>query len=977
MTRRGLIRACVLLLALGIALQLGVRYAAGELDERLRPGQHIALDVARLRDKLDELRAEERPEQLADWAFYGTAIYAGLSAEELRDATYDRTPFRDPALVDVVHFDYGPGRRLILSDGAVWLFYATGDPDRILTLAHLADQVRTELGGLPAAFRVFNYRSDLARGAIDVTREPDLAAEKLFSAEYGYKEMLVQSTAALTLFLSEVQDVTHARLVPEGGVVLGGRRRPDAQPQISLVPIEGGALAMVEDGAVASRVKLADVAALYQAAVQSATAPGFSLEPRTGPFGQRSYCAHYSGPLQGTAVGLNLFYTDLGAKLWAGLALDIDAARDEVVGLTALPLVGPEIGPQFWRELGRYPRARIWFAPHPAGFAATADDGELDFAPIATQVYAAGLDSEAPAHEAAPVEDARRVVRFWDHNYAAIAAYEPQYQVLNQIMKWSILVRWLAKQSQLADLGKEGVDRSLSFGDWYAASTDLRLRRALPLHGEDGEECLDALRSAPYEAAGRKLVIEGGIRLAGALDLEEPLLGGELNKVFLTEPPAPTSPTHSGLRPSLRLTLRTSFRAPAVPRKNGEPSLVRPPLRQLTATRPGVNFRLAGIARGKTVETGPGQVKVTTSTGTTYELTASSRGAARAEVRLAERLPPLPGARNLRITALSTAYLVRDKACLIRASQEQTSLGGLHAERTSQGVQLRWQEGDSRVNRSGGGGRLAPGESRAALLEMHVAAQRGPVGQAAVNLQRSSPVATLRRGQVSAAARIFASAPAGTDPRRLMLQGLQQQDAQRYVAARAGLTPGLPRETAQEIRLVRSGYALHTALPLRAGGRQTLSPQAAQDAVRGLRQQGGEVYVEEGALLGTYDWDGRPGKSLSQAVQDRRFVFMRLDDTKLGTFRPGKLVEEQGPSYVRRHVPTEWTTADASGYRYNWQRTATRSRERVPSYLVRACEDRNRDGQLDPEELQLCHDCDRDQDGHVDDRELRDCSRSG
>src|SRR6185369_8640038 len=186
------------------------------------PETSFVLDVAGAAPQLDELREDERGEQIADWTAYGVLLHAGLSAEEIRAAMYDKVPFRHAALEETANFDYGPGRRVILKDGLVWFFYSDFDSERrSAVLGRLADQVRMELGTRPSRICVFRYRSDLIRGIIQVQREPDVPVEVAFSERFGYVEKDIKSRADFEAWLAAVDDLVHVELLPAEGVRLG------------------------------------------------------------------------------------------------------------------------------------------------------------------------------------------------------------------------------------------------------------------------------------------------------------------------------------------------------------------------------------------------------------------------------------------------------------------------------------------------------------------------------------------------------------------------------------------------------------------------------------------------------------------------------------------------------------------------------------------------------------------------------------
>src|SRR5438445_362436 len=72
----------------------------------LTPGTTFPIDISGLVRHLAPLRRDERADQLADWAFYGTLVHANLPPEVLRGVTYDRAPFRLRALEDVVNLEF-------------------------------------------------------------------------------------------------------------------------------------------------------------------------------------------------------------------------------------------------------------------------------------------------------------------------------------------------------------------------------------------------------------------------------------------------------------------------------------------------------------------------------------------------------------------------------------------------------------------------------------------------------------------------------------------------------------------------------------------------------------------------------------------------------------------------------------------------------------------------------------------------------
>jgi hypothetical protein len=643
MNRISAIILCLVLLASGlIASSLPYKEEIPVLDpSSTDPGQNLSLDsfvldISPMLFKLEELSPDDRPDQLADWALYGTLARTSISSDDLRKVAFNLAPFRFPFLEEVLDFDYGPGRRAFLPDGSVWLFYSTRDKQPQVTLARLADQVRMERGELPASLTVFRYRTELPEGAIYVEREKIIPAQKLFSPDYGYVERTVSTAAELGSWLEQIDDVTHVRKISGNAIEIGGRHFEKTrtlgvtledvaalyqahsalaelgqEPGFSLDPqwdVEGliqGLRLLLEDPAQLIRSAQVDALiaqlgnkdesaqrrvsstalevdyALQYASIgrlqlpQGASATILeildSIEGKSGieleegaivPFlrlqedmeamaeqavdptessqaillltlldhlesQNRAQCARYDGPLQGTRVGMNLFYTDLLAKLWASVDYYRAAPVGHIYGFSSQPVDIPYLEPTYWAELWALPSTRLWFGPNQSSYKGAPDDpAGLNFAHISARVYSAGSNPLNPGEEVTPNEPSRRAFGWWDRHFAAVADYEQQYHVQNQIMKWSVIAGWLESEGLLDGLKAIEVNHSLRFDHWYKVHRkDLRFGYSLPMLPEDRRfgdtECLEILRSYSFAAAeSDSAFIEGGVSLGSSRSVD-------------------------------------------------------------------------------------------------------------------------------------------------------------------------------------------------------------------------------------------------------------------------------------------------------------------------------------------------------------------------------------------------------------------------------------------------------------------------
>lgn len=230
--------------------------------------------------------------------------------------------------------------------------------------------------------------------------------------------------------------------------------------------------------------------------------------------------ARYDGDLQGTEVGMVLFYTDLLAKLWL-MDYQESAPSSAVPGFQ--PLTDTPVAPAFQKELRELTDMRLWFGSQENGFQVSADGRELFLGPRATRVYAAGSNPFKPGVEKAAAVHSAAFIEWWDDHYEEIARYEPEYERLDEVMKWSLLIRWLndaGKGDLLGFLAHVPVEHANWFPDWVRRHPELRFQRWEQVgffdRGFQGSqaEAMPLLFSKPFYRFGEIRSISGGVSLA-------------------------------------------------------------------------------------------------------------------------------------------------------------------------------------------------------------------------------------------------------------------------------------------------------------------------------------------------------------------------------------------------------------------------------------------------------------------------------
>jgi hypothetical protein len=215
--------------------------------------------------------------------------------------------------------------------------------------------------------------------------------------------------------------------------------------------------------------------------------------------------ARYDGYIDGTEVGMVLFYTDLLAKLWA---LDyLNAIPNRYIdGFDSLTRMS--VSPIYKKDVEELTNTRLWFGPQNKGFQVLDAGNSLTFAHNATRVYAASATSFQPGKESEANAASAAFLGWWNEHYDEIARYESQYQRLNEIMKWSLLISWLnnsQKGNLLGFLAGIEVYHENWFPSWVKQQNGLRFE-------EWGESCGDLFREKGYLSQSKVCFLSKGYK---------------------------------------------------------------------------------------------------------------------------------------------------------------------------------------------------------------------------------------------------------------------------------------------------------------------------------------------------------------------------------------------------------------------------------------------------------------------------------
>ncbi|WP_328609134.1 hypothetical protein OG943_08425 [Amycolatopsis sp. NBC_00345] len=584
-----LTRAVIALLASGVLLA-----SAGCSDQPPSPGTppspNFTVSYAGAGDRLSGLSPTDRQEQVTDWTRTALAAHLELDSAQLRDTSFDTTPVREDGFSDLTRQPTGPGRSLLDGD-TLHVLVPVGDPAPARTIGLQLDQYRTDSGADAPNVQVHHYRVHTDTDLVDIAADRQLPTGQERSA-LGYVSARLGSVDELKQFLDKTSHLSRLELrdsevwadgwnwpAPAGAKVQaqdvsvlqrGYASHFGARPGFSLDPQDAETtqdlLAVVPGLSpdLAARIIGKDWAGSdFRSADEVGTWADAILfgeptpeDPRSVGLptdrtqlwalkgvleGQHAYSqARYDGGLAGTQVGMTLFYTDYVAKNWtAGVGTGVPAKA--VAGFVPdSDLVVP------WSQCGSAgsdsESGRLWFGQADTAFGYGADS--VDLGAQATRLFA-----RSNADGGKEVETSYgfgRGLRWWDENYAAVAAYEPQYQRLDQLMRWSGALDWLsAKDSAtLPTLPDAQVESTLTFANWFAQHPELKERAPVDFVKPSSatEEALAHTPSPAYQQCGGQW-IEGGVSLSNSTDRTNgqdyhPDLPSQVKRAGLFEPDA-------------------------------------------------------------------------------------------------------------------------------------------------------------------------------------------------------------------------------------------------------------------------------------------------------------------------------------------------------------------------------------------------------------------------------------------------------
>ncbi|AFY99350.1 hypothetical protein [Calothrix sp. PCC 6303] len=152
--------------------------------------------------------------------------------------------------------------------------------------------------------------------------------------------------------------------------------------------------------------------------------------------------ARYDGDLiRGTEVGMTLFYTDLLMKIFD---FNFEKATEEtgIKGFRSSTQI--PTSPIYKSDRQKEQFVRLWFDPNESGYSSNKVDMNIVFSRHATHIKALASNDSKSKNEVTAPPDTTAFINWWNNHYEEVARYEPQFERLNQIMKWNLIINILS-----------------------------------------------------------------------------------------------------------------------------------------------------------------------------------------------------------------------------------------------------------------------------------------------------------------------------------------------------------------------------------------------------------------------------------------------------------------------------------------------------------------------------------------------------
>jgi hypothetical protein len=216
----------ILFLLLAICfLGIPLHSAQGEVAPVLALQKSFSVDISHLLSIYETLSADEKDEQIRDWAMYGL-----LESIDIRgyvsSGSNGGVPIRSKDSGKVSENRLSPGRVAILNGKEGLVLVPREAVSDTLLIGTLVDQEKAEFKTIPTHVYILSYSLGVDSRSIQIEYDRTVAGKDFFSAAYGYYEQEIRTLNDFSAFVDAVDDVTSVNW-KDKKLVLGGRRKKE------------------------------------------------------------------------------------------------------------------------------------------------------------------------------------------------------------------------------------------------------------------------------------------------------------------------------------------------------------------------------------------------------------------------------------------------------------------------------------------------------------------------------------------------------------------------------------------------------------------------------------------------------------------------------------------------------------------------------------------------------------------------------
>ncbi|MBI5573537.1 MAG: hypothetical protein HY919_03160 [Elusimicrobia bacterium] len=196
-------------------------------SQKITNQKNFSIDISELLSFYETLAADEKNEQLLDWALYGLVSQLNIPSDKASDILQNDLPMRYPYLKSSIEKEISPGRIKYIDGNDCIVIVQRGKSDEKSLVGNIIDKKFAETNSVPKSVHIFEYSVDFSSGLLNIFYIKTVSDKRIFSDEYNYFEKEIKTLDDFKDFAEgKTDDITKVQW-KEKSVVFGGRKYSD------------------------------------------------------------------------------------------------------------------------------------------------------------------------------------------------------------------------------------------------------------------------------------------------------------------------------------------------------------------------------------------------------------------------------------------------------------------------------------------------------------------------------------------------------------------------------------------------------------------------------------------------------------------------------------------------------------------------------------------------------------------------------